>query len=606
MNRLGLFPLFILSATASAAAPGTADLHAWYRADGLAADGPRVTAWRNAIDTRDGRNLSRIVGRPRPFLVGTAAGEQAVLRLDGKAALWQSASEWGTLASDRTLLALVRLAPGAEGFLFDGSTKSGQSRAFVRNGKWHVGSEAEPESTLDAKFGEWQVHTFVFEKNGGITHAVAGAEAKHLDTDEGHPLAGFILGADVATMNGLECDVAELLVFDRALDSEEGEAAVKDLQTRWGIPADLPEARQPQPAKRPDDPRIFRTTLRKRGDEGVNTYRIPGLATSAKGTLLAVFDIRHKNSGDLPADIDVGFMRSQDDGETWSPMKTLLDYDVNEPDSSGNGVGDPAILVDAKTGTLFVVALWSKGPRAWAGSGPGLTPEETGQLVLTKSTDDGRTWSKPESITPQVKDPAWRLCFNGPGSGIQLRDGSLVFAAQYKGADNVPHSCFIASTDQGATWKISPAAIPGGPPTSEAQIAELSDGALLLSMRDESRSGKRAWARWEWNGSLLQGRWSKPWSDVTDPTCMASLLRHPKGILLFSNPDHPSRRNNLTLRASHDDGRTWSAGRLLDPESSMYSCMTVLRDGRIGILYESGDTTDLVFVRFPLDWVLEQ
>jgi hypothetical protein len=343
-------------------------------------------------------------------------------------------------------------------------------------------------------------------------------------------------------------------------------------------------------ANAPDDPRVFRTVLRRQGDDGVHTYRIPGLAsgstvssrrlrtrklrvmnsprrfrtmrrlgfgvkhsssalrpesawnssstsqkfrcalvaacllitvaaagareragrlarvphgaapgrecdtcerhrrpaaTTAKGTLIAVFDIRHKSSADLPADIDVGVMRSTDDGATWSVKRRVMDYDAREPGSRGNGVGAPAILVDTNTAAVFVAALWSKGARAWNGSGPGLTPEETGQFVLTRSTDDGVTWSKPVSITPQVKQRDWRLCFNGPGNGIQLRDGTLVFPAQFKGSNNVPHSCFIASRDHGATWNLSPAAIPATPPTSESAIAELADGSLLLSMRDE-------------------------------------------------------------------------------------------------------------------------
>jgi hypothetical protein len=37
----------------------------------------------------------------------------------------------------------------------------------------------------------------------------------------------------------------------------------------------------------------------------------------------------------------------------------------------------------------------------------------------------------------------------------------------------------------------------------------------------------------------------------------------------------------------------------------MYSSLTTLRDGRVGALYESGDASGLVFLRFPLAWVLE-
>ncbi|MBL8850944.1 MAG: exo-alpha-sialidase [Planctomycetaceae bacterium] len=359
------------------------------------------------------------------------------------------------------------------------------------------------------------------------------------------------------------------------------------------------------------DALVTRTVLRQPGEDGVHTSRIPGLATTPAGTVVAVFDLRHQSAADLPQDIDVGMMRSTDDGETWSSVKPILDFDKNEPGSLGNGVGDPAILVDAQTNTLFVAAIWSKGDRGWKGSGPGVTPDETGQVVLTTSSDDGRTWSAPINTTPHIRgrEPQWRLFFCGPGNGIQLKDGTLVFAAQFREPAGPPHSCLLYSTDHGDTWTVSPPAIPDEPPTSEAQVAELDDGALLLTMRDESHSGERVWARWTWNvrpdaetkGTQPAGRWSQPWRTVADPTCMASLIRHPSGALLFSNPNHPSERVALTVRTSSDEGRTWSAGQLLDPRDAMYSSMTVLRDGRIAILYETAGT--LTFARFPLEWI---
>lgn len=363
------------------------------------------------------------------------------------------------------------------------------------------------------------------------------------------------------------------------------------------------------PAARSSKDALFQTVLRRQGEDGINTYRIPGLTTTPKGTLIAVFDLRHQNAGDLPGDIDIGAMRSTDEGRTWSRMQTVLDFDAADPGSQGNGVGDPAVLVDRKTGDILVAGLWSHGNHGWGGSGPGLTPDETGQLVLTRSKDDGLTWSKPINITQKIagRDPKWRLFFQGPGRGITLQDGTLVFAAQFRAADGVPHSCFIYSADGGHNWAVSSPAIPAQPPTSESQIAQLKDGSLLLSMRDESHSGLRAWARYTWKGRLAHGTWSAPWSAVPDPTCMASLIRHPQGLLLFSNPNSPRERKALTIRTSADDGKTWSAGRLLDPRPCAYSCLTVLKDGRIGILYECGDHSSnetLTFAQFPLSWAL--
>lgn len=353
---------------------------------------------------------------------------------------------------------------------------------------------------------------------------------------------------------------------------------------------------------------ISTTIVRKPGDDGSKAFRIPGLATSVKGTLLAVYDIRYGGFGDLPGDIDVGLRRSMDGGKTWEAQQVIIDFDKHVPQSQGNGVGDPAILVDRKTGNIFVIALWSQGNRAWHGSGPGLAPAETGQLVLVKSTDDGKTWSKPTNLTDKIvgRDPKWRLFFNGPGAGIQTSDGTLIFAAQFRDSDGTPHSCFLASRDAGVSWAVSAPAIATKPPTSEAQIAELSDGSLLLTMRDESRSGKRAWARFRPDKKLPLGTWDKWRSELPDPTCMASLVRHPSGALIFSNPASSKSRVGMTLRVSDDDGVTWSAGRMLDPRPASYSCLSILADGTIGILYEAGEKNSaetLMYANVTLDWI---
>src|SRR5690606_29910375 len=41
--------------------------------------------------------------------------------------------------------------------------------------------------------------------------------------------------------------------------------------------------------------------IRKAWEDSVDTYRIPGITTTDKGTLISVYDIRYKHSGDLPA-----------------------------------------------------------------------------------------------------------------------------------------------------------------------------------------------------------------------------------------------------------------------------------------------------------------
>jgi sialidase-1 len=554
--------------------PPQTGLYAWYNETGIQADGRRITEWRNADSLDAARSLSQVVGKPIFVRVQTATGPKSMVRLQN-AALWQTVQAWKSLDSERTIILYSKISTDSDGVLIDGSTRKGSTPVRYRQGKWETAARTSSSNPAS----DWSFQSFVFGKT---------------ET----PLGGFIVGANVATQERLTCDIAEILVYSRSLTAEELELAQEYLENKWGQPQELPEAEQPPAAMFAKDPTISYKILRQAGDDGVHTYRIPGLATTAQGTLIAVFDARNQSGADLPGDIDVAMMRSTDNGDTWSPMKRIIDFDAAVPGSYGNGVGDPAVLVDHKTGTIFVAALWSKGQRAWHGSGRGLTPEETGQFVLVKSTDDGVTWSNPINITQQVKKPEWRLCFNGPGNGIQLEDSTLVFPAQFRDETGMPHSCFIASRDSGETWTISPPAIPQAIPTSESAIVQLPDGSLLLSMRNETKAGVRAWARWEWKEDVMRGEWSQPWYTVVDPTCMASLIRTEKGELLFSNPSDAQKRVNLTVRKSTDGGKTWDTGRVLDPGGAMYSCMTLLNDGRIGMLYESVESEGLVFLRF--------
>ena len=105
--------------------------------------------------------------------------------------------------------------------------------------------------------------------------------------------------------------------------------------------------------------------VRTAGDDGVAAYRIPGLVTTMKGTLVGVYDIRHDNSRDLQGDIDIGISRSTDGGRTWGPM--IVAMDMGEWDGLPqelNGIGDPCILVDEVTGDLLVFAAWTHGGEA--------------------------------------------------------------------------------------------------------------------------------------------------------------------------------------------------------------------------------------------------
>ncbi|MDN3690550.1 sialidase family protein [Cyclobacterium jeungdonense] len=380
-----------------------------------------------------------------------------------------------------------------------------------------------------------------------------------------------------------------------------------DLKSRFslGVPFVALSGERFLPLSNPFIPYRVGKALRNAGDDGVAAFRIPGLATSTKGTLLAVYDVRHDDSSDLQGDIDVGLSRSVDGGQHWEPMKIIMDMGTwGDLPEAENGIGDPAILVDQETGTIWVIALWlhgKPGTAAWHSSEPGLSPEQTGQVMLTKSEDDGISWSEPVNITRPMKDPSWQLFFNGPGKGISMKDGTLVFAGQFKDENKIPHSALIYSQDKGLSWQVSNGAKPN---TTEAQVIELNDGSLMLNMRD-NRGGARSVAVTRDLGETWE---THPTSrkSLIEPVCMASLYRFSDELLLFSNPAVPDDRYNLTLKASLDDGQSWPEDRhiLLDEEKSWgYSCLSKVDEENVGILYESSQA-HMTFQLIPIQDLL--
>lgn len=334
--------------------------------------------------------------------------------------------------------------------------------------------------------------------------------------------------------------------------------------------------------------------VRHAGDDHSAAFRIPGLVTTKSGSLIGVYDIRWNSSVDLQERVDIGVSRSTDKGQSWEPMRVAMSFGEKDGLPSGqNGVGDPAVLVDENTGTIWIVAVWTQGMgngRAWTNSMPGMEPMETPQLMLVRSDDDGKTWSSPVNITKQVKDTSWCFLLQGPGRGITMSDGTLVFAIQFIDNERMPHAGIMYSKDRGETWHIHN---PARPNTTEAQVAEVAPGVLMLNMRD-NRGGSRA----VMTTTDLGRTWTEHVSHRTalrEPVCMASLISVPaeknalgKDLLLFSNPDTTDGRCDITIKASLDGGVTWTYRLLLDEGFGWgYSCLTMIDSETVGILYES-------------------
>lgn len=355
---------------------------------------------------------------------------------------------------------------------------------------------------------------------------------------------------------------------------------------------------RPAPAL-PAAPQFEQQKLFIGGQQGINTYRIPSIISTRNGTLLVFCEGRRftyadgsptdlvlkrslptpATSNQPPAREHAPSRQSQRGSVTWQPMQTLL------RSTSGEAYMNPVSIIDRRDGAIFLLVNLYPQPYK----------DLPARIWLMKSIDEGATWSSPIDITTGTG-----LRELGPGVGIQTRNGRLV-APTYEGV--------IFSDDHGKTWK-SGEKISGA--YNESQVVQLEDGSLMLNVR---QGGHRAVFLSKDGGAT----WSKPSIDMslTEPIdydgCQAGFVRDfrsgtgAKGLLLFSSPADRSHRLRMTVRISYDEGKTWPVDRLINKGTGGYSGLTILPDGTIGLVYETGDPfRNLAFARFNLEWLTGQ
>lgn len=366
------------------------------------------------------------------------------------------------------------------------------------------------------------------------------------------------------------------------------------------------------PLARPDVEHV----LAVRGAGGYRQYRIPALAVSLRGTVLAAYDGR-PNLDDLPSPIDLLLRRSTDSGRTWDSQRVV------RTGVGLHGYGDPSLLVDADTGRIFM--FHSSGTHAgFFEAGAGLEPEDEMQHCdVSFSDDDGLTWQHrritgqlkarpPATGTPGPQAPAITGIFASAGQGIQIHTGPFRgrLVQQFvvlAGGAIMAASAY--SDDHGENWTLGEllGAGPGNTGPNENKVAALADGRLLL----HSRATPRRLAAVSEDGGHS---WSPllPVEDLPDPSDNGSLVRFDgapvlgtfasestNSWLLASNNHDTGLRRNTVLSLSPDNGLTWPAKLVLCPGSSAYSTAARLPDGNIGVLYERQGYREIVFCSLP-------
>lgn len=351
------------------------------------------------------------------------------------------------------------------------------------------------------------------------------------------------------------------------------------------------------------------------GTEGHKSYRIPAIISLPNGDLLAFAEGRVKGSGDF-GDINIVLKRSSDKGKTWSALQYVAEFDTLQ-------AGNPAPVVNLTDpafpqGRVFLFYNTGNNHEGEVRKGKGYK-----QVWYKTSVDGGHTWSNAVDITIQVHRPKqpqvnpaynfsedWRTYANTPGHAMQFQTGKYkgrIFVAanhsagdpQKQGMDYDAHGFY--TDDHGKTFHLGASLdVPG---SNESMATELSKGRLMMNSRNQKGDIRQRIVSISNDGGAT---WDTSFFDknLPDPVCQGSILtigkKGKKNILAFCNAADEKRRDNLTLRISVDDGKTWTKNFIIDKnensrDNAAYSDITKLSGSEIGVLYEKDNYSKIFF-----------
>lgn len=358
-------------------------------------------------------------------------------------------------------------------------------------------------------------------------------------------------------------------------------------------------------------PKRASQTLFQAGQGGYNLYRIPVLAATARGTLLAACEARRGNQGDWH-ETHLLMRRSEDGGTTWDASRPIHDDHHGQPLNPIRAAGGPTGF---DGGFVHGNAVFIPGPDDIVHL---IYCLEYHRVFHRISRDDGRTWGAAREVTTAL-DPIrhrypFRVCATGPGHGYRQADGTLTvpvwLSLSSGGHGHRPSVVTVLRGEaEGRDWRVGDLVAVDGDHAvdgrrilnpNESALVPLRDGRLLLGMRTESEPNRRLHAV-----SSDGGRTFSPPAFVEalfDAVCEASYARC-GNRLLFTGPDprddgpeqitgsneriKPRRR--LVLSVSDDEGATWQQLGVVEPGLAGYSHLAV-HAGRVWCLNESGST----------------
>ncbi|MBO4907334.1 MAG: exo-alpha-sialidase [Bacteroidaceae bacterium] len=343
-------------------------------------------------------------------------------------------------------------------------------------------------------------------------------------------------------------------------------------------------------------------------DDSHDSYRIPAMVVTKKGTILAACDRRYGSDYDLGNHrIDVVLRRSTDNGHTWSEPVTIAAGDGQT--DYGFGYGDPA-LVETRTGRI--ICLMAAGSTSfWYGMK---------HVAITYSDDDGKSWSEVRDVTTTAftdlvkgttNEAGVFSFFTTSGRGLCVeRTGSeagrVMFLVDCK-PDNQqsPETNYLLySDDNGESWTLGPDVVYNN--ANEAKLEQMNDGSLIASVR---QSGNRGFNRASYDPATGIMQWGEQYSEQA----LWQAVGHNEDILYYSRstqgqPDimlhtlaPTSWHRDLRIFMSTDEAHTWHEVMQVQPNGSRYATMATLRNGDVAILFEDYSLDE--GINYPISFI---
>ena len=348
------------------------------------------------------------------------------------------------------------------------------------------------DAPLKVKPGQWNSVTFTVERpkadqaNGQVRLYVNGVLSR-TNTKSGRFIQDMPdvnkvqIGATKRanqTMWGSNLQVRNLTVYDRALTPEEVKTR-SQLFERADLVKKLPEGAQVT-----DKKDVFESGVNgKVNKEGINSYRIPALLKTDKGTLLAAGDERRLHHLDY-GDIGMVVRRSQDNGQTWGDKITISNLRDN-PEAKDAAAPSPLnidmVLVQDPT-TKRIFSVYDMFPEGRAVFGMPDHPEKAYEQIGDKTyqilykqgeTEHYTLRENGEIFNSQNQKTNYRVVVNPTEAGYRdkgnlYKDKELVGNIYFKSSDknpfrvaNTSYLWMSYSDDDGQTWSAPRDITPG-------------------------------------------------------------------------------------------------------------------------------------------------